>query len=258
LRSVRVVARLDIKGANLIKGIQLEGLRIIGDPNEFARSYYQSGIDELLYIDSVASLYGRNNLYDIVSKTTEDLFVPVTVGGGIRTIDDIARLLKAGADKVAINTAGIISPELITEAVRIFGSQCIVISVVAKRTKRGAWEAYVEGGRERTGLDAVAWAKRAVDLGAGEILLTSVDNEGGLNGYDIHLVQEVASNCSVPVIASGGAGGLRDISQVIEQGHANAVAIASLLHYKKSTVSEIKAYLLKVGVCVRPVVTESY
>jgi cyclase len=257
LSSVRVVARLDIKGTNLIKGIQLEGLRIVGDPNKFARSYYQSGIDELLYIDSVASLYGRNNLYDIVSKTTEDIFVPVTVGGGIRTIDDIAKLLDAGADKVAINTAGIRCQQLITEAVRIFGSQCIVVSVVAKRIKRDAWEAYVEGGRERTGLDAVVWAKRAADLGAGEILLTSVDNEGGLNGYDIDLLQEVSPNCSVPVIASGGAGGLRDIYQVIDQGYANAVAIASLLHYKKSTVSEIKAYLGKFGVSVRPVVTES-
>jgi cyclase len=250
---VRVVARLDIKGANLIKGIQLEGLRVVGNPNEFARSYYEQGADELLYIDAVASLYGRNNLFDIVRRTTEDVFIPVTVGGGVRNIDDVRQLLQAGADKVAINTAAIARPELITEAARTFGSQCIVISIAAKRRVGGGWEAYVEGGREHTGVDAVEWAARAVQLGAGEVIITSVDQEGGCQGYDIELTESISNRCDVPVIASGGAGTTAHLVAAVRDGGANAIAVATILHFKKVTVADIKHGLSEAGIPTRPV-----
>ncbi len=252
MTSVRVVARLDVKGANLIKGIQLEGLRVVGDPNEYARSYYAQGADELLYIDAVASLYGRNNLLEIVKRTTDEIFIPVTVGGGVRSIDDVRQLLRAGADKVAINTAAIARPELITEAARAFGSQCVVISIVAKRRTGGGWEAYTEGGRERTGLDAVEWACRAVDLGAGEVLITSVDQEGGRQGYDIELTAATSNRCAVPVIASGGAGAVDHLRSVVRDGGANAVAVASILHFKQASVSDLKRGLSEAGILVRP------
>ena len=250
---VRVVARLDIKGANLIKGIQLEGLRVVGNPNEFARSYYEQGADELLYIDAVASLYGRNNLFDIVRRTTEDVFIPVTVGGGVRSIDDVRQLLQAGADKVAINTAAIARPELITEAARTFGSQCIVISIAAKRRVGGGWEAYVEGGREHTGVDAVEWAARAVQLGAGEVIITSVDQEGGCQGYDIELTKSISNRCNVPVIASGGAGTTGHLVAAVRDGGANAISVATILHFKKATVADIKHGLSEAGIPTRPV-----
>lgn len=249
---VRVIARLDIKSANLIKGIQLEGLRIVGDPHEFARSYYVQGIDELLYIDAVASLYGRNNLLDIVAQTTDEIFVPVTVGGGVRSIEDIWQLLHAGADKIAINTAAIARPELITEASRAFGRQCIVISIVAKLRDEGGWEAYVEGGRERTDLDAVEWAERAVELGAGEVLITSVDREGGRQGYDTELTKSISSRCAVPVIASGGAGSAGHLVDAVHVGGASAVAVASILHFRQTSVAELKHGLSEVGIPVRP------
>lgn len=250
---VRVVARLDIKGANLIKGIQLEGLRVVGNPNDFARSYYEQGADELLYIDAVASLYGRNNLFDIVKRTTDDVFIPVTVGGGVRSIDDVRQLLHAGADKVAINTAAIAHPELITEAARTFGSQCIVISIAAKRRMEGGWEAYVEGGREHTGLDAVEWAARAVQLGAGEVLITSVDREGGCQGYEIELTKSISSRCSVPVIVSGGAGNPSHLVDAARDGGASAVAVATILHFKQASIADLKHGLSDVGIPVRPV-----
>lgn len=253
MSTLRLIARLDIKGPNLIKGIHLEGLRVIGNPHEFALSYYRQGIDELVYIDSVASLYGRNSLLDIIEATSKDIFVPLTVGGGIRSVDDARTVLRAGADKVAINTAAIGRPGLITEAANIFGAQCIVISIAAKRQPDGSWEAFAETGRERTGLDVLAWSKQAVSLGAGEILLTSVDREGTLKGYDIDLVTQVSRNVSVPVIASGGAGSLGHLSQVIAEGGADAVAVASLLHYQKFSITEMKDHLSASGISIRPV-----
>jgi len=181
MRSFRIIPRLDIKGPNLVKGIHLEGLRVLGKPEDFAFQYYLDGADELLYMDVVASLYGRNNLLEIVRATAEKIFIPLTVGGGIRSIEDIRNLLRAGADKVAINTAAINNPDLIKEAAKTFGSQCIVVSIEAKKKEGGAYEAYTDNGREMTGVEVLSWAKRAVDLGAGEILVTSIDIDDDLD-----------------------------------------------------------------------------
>ena len=175
MSAIRLIARLDIKAPNLIKGVHLEGFRVIGDPNEYARRYYEAGADELVYMDIVASLYQRNSLADIVERSTKDVFVPITVGGGVRTKEDVVKLLQSGADKVAINTAAVQRPELISELARRFGSQCVVLSIEAKRTAAGTWEAFTNNGREHTGFDVIDWAKRGVELGAGEILVTSVD-----------------------------------------------------------------------------------
>jgi cyclase len=249
---LRIIARLDIKGPNLVKGIHLEGLRVIGDPHEHANLYYEQGADELIYVDSVASLYGRNSLLDVVERTARDVFIPVTVGGGVRGTDDIRALLNVGADKVAINTAGIRNPEFITEAARTFGSQCIVVNVEAKQQPSGGWEAYTDNGRERTGVDAVVWARRAVQLGAGELLLTSVDREGTRSGFDLALTREIADSVSVPVIACGGAGSASHVAEAVQLGHADAVAVASVLHYRKETISSIKSHLVSRGISVRP------
>jgi cyclase len=246
----RVIARLDIKAPNLVKGIQLEGLRVIGDPAEHALRYYREGADELLYIDIVASLYQRNSLADLVARTAEEIFVPLTVGGGVRSLDDIKSLLRAGADKVAINTAAVRRPELLTEAARAFGAQCIVVSIEAKQRKQGGWEAYTDNGRERTGLDAVTWAREAVERGAGEILLTSVDREGTRKGFDIDLIGAIAAGATVPVIACGGAGDIEHVSSALKAG-ADAVAVASLLHYKIETVGSLKQGLSDRGHEVR-------
>jgi imidazole glycerol-phosphate synthase subunit HisF len=246
----RVIARLDIKGPNLVKGIHLEGLRVMGDPAEHAVRYYHEGADELLYIDIVASLYERNNLVDVVARTASQIFVPLTVGGGIRKVDDITQLLRAGADKVAINTGALRRPELITEASHIFGSQCIVVSIEAKRRTQGGWEAYTDNGRERTGVDAVEWAHRAVDLGAGELLVTSVDMEGTRRGFDLELVEAIGPKVGVPVIACGGAGSIDHVASAVRAG-ADAVAVASLLHYKTETVGSVKAGLRARGLEVR-------
>jgi cyclase len=237
--NVRLIARLDVKGPNLIKGIHLEGLRVIGDPQEFARRYYEQGADELIYIDIVASLYGRNNLMDIVQHAARDVFVPMTVGGGIRSSDDVRDLLRAGADKVAINTAVVKRPELITEVSRRFGSQCMVLSIEAKSRGDGRWEVYTDCGRERSGIDAVEWAQRGIELGAGEVLLTSIDREGTRKGFDVELIQAVASAVPVPVIASGGYGEARHLAEVVSAG-ADAVAIADALHYNRATIPQLR------------------
>ena len=229
--NIRVIPRLDIKGPNLVKGIHLEGLRVLGRPEEFALGYYNQGADELIYMDVVASLYGRNNLTDIVRRTAENIFIPLTVGGGIRTIDDIREILCAGADKVAINTAAIKNPKLITEAAKKFGSQCIVVSIEAIRRDDRKFEAYTDNGRERTGIDAFAWAQQAVDLGAGEILITSIDREGTRKGFDIDLMSKFTEAINVPVIACGGAGCLEDFAEVILASRVDAVCAASVFHY---------------------------
>jgi cyclase len=249
--NVRLIARLDIKGPNLIKGVHLEGLRVIGDPQEYARRYYEQGADELIYIDIVASLYGRNNLNEIVSHAARNVFVPLTVGGGLRSIDDVRGMLRAGADKVAINTAAIRRPELITEVAERFGSQCMVLSIEAKRIGKDRWEAYTDNGREKTGLDVVDWARRAEKLGAGEILLTSVDQEGTRKGFDVPLVRAVAEAVSIPVIASGGLGTIEHLIEVATTGKADAVASADVLHYKRIGLPEIRAHAIAAGLAVR-------
>jgi imidazole glycerol-phosphate synthase subunit HisF len=251
--NLRLIARLDIKGPNLIKGIQLEGVRKLGDPAEFARRYYDQGIDEILYMDVVASLYDREKLLEIVSRTAEDVFVPITAGGGLRTIDDVREILRAGADKVAINSAATLRPEIITEIAAKFGSQCMVLSIEAKRTGAGRWEAYRDGGREHTGLDAVDWARRGEALGAGEILITSVDREGTGSGFDIELVNTISRAVGIPVIASGGMGKIRDLIAVARDGAADAVAMARVLHYGKLALSDIRDAARADGLPVRRV-----
>lgn len=251
MRKIRLIARLDIKGPNLIKGIHLEGLRVIGSPNEHALRYYLQGADELLYMDCVASLYGRNSLGDIVQSAAQNVFVPMTVGGGIRSVDDATHLLRSGADKVAINTAAVANPKLITEISRHFGSQCMVLSVEAKQVGSEQWEVYTNNGRERTGMDVIAWVKRGVELGAGEILLTSVDREGTRKGFDISLMRAITQEVSVPVIASGGMGKPEDMIDVVQQGGADSVAMADILHYNRATVGDIRRVAQAAGIEVR-------
>lgn len=230
-KNIRIIPRLDIKGPNLVKGIHLEGLRVLGRPEDFARYYYKMGADELIYMDTVASLYGRNSLNDIIVRTANEIFIPLTVGGGIRTIEDIRCVLRSGADKVSINTAAINNPGIIEEAARKFGSSTIVVSIEASRQEKGNYLAYTNNGREYTGVDVLNWAKRVEELGAGEILLTSIDKEGTGSGFDIELTRMVSDIVNIPVIASGGAGKTGDVKAVIENGHADAVSIASMFHY---------------------------
>jgi cyclase len=251
VRNIRLIARLDIKGLNLIKGIHLEGLRVMGLPNEHALRYYLQGVDELIYMDCVASLYGRNHLGAIVSAAAQDIFVPITVGGGIRSLDDVMQILRAGADKVAVNTAAIANPKLITDIARRFGSQCMVLSVEAKQVALGQWEVYTDNGRERTGFDVIEWVKRGVAMGAGEVLLTSVDREGTRKGFDLALVNAVSSEVSVPVIASGGMGKPSDLIDVVDFGGADAVAMADILHYGRASVGDIRNVAQVAGIRVR-------
>ena len=251
-QNARIIARLDIKGPNLIKGIHLEGLRVVGDPHEHALRYYQQGADELLFIDIVASLYQRNNLTDIIKRAADQVFVPITVGGGVRSLQDVSTLMHSGADKVAVNTAAIARPELITEIANRYGSQCMVLGVEAKRVADGRWEAYTDNGRERTGKDVVAWVQEAVSRGAGEILLTSVDQEGTRKGFDIALVQQVCDAVSVPVIASGGFGQASDLAAIAPTG-VSGIAVADALHWKRMSLSDIKHHAGAVGLDVREV-----
>lgn len=229
--TIRIIPRLDIKGPNLVKGIHLEGLRVLGKPEKFARYYYEQGADELLYMDVVASLYGRNNLLEIVEKTSEEIFIPMTVGGGLRTLEDIKKVLRAGADKVSLNTAAIQNPQLVREAANRFGSSTIVVSIEAIRKSDGTYEAYTDNGRVVTGVDVFEWAIRVAELGAGEILLTSIDREGTGKGYDLELTRRIAEFVSIPVIACGGAGNVNHLYEVVNEGKADAVCVASLLHY---------------------------
>ncbi len=253
MKKTRLIPRLDIKGPNLIKGIHLEGLRVIGDPQEHARRYYEQGADELLYVDVVASLYGRNSLHNIVRSAAQDLFVPLTVTGGIRSVDDVRQILRSGADKIGINTAATKRPELIQEVARKFGSQCMVLSIEAKRVGPGRWEAYTDNGREKTGLDVVEWAQRGVELGAGEILLTSIDREGTREGFDLELLAAISRVVPVPVIASGGMGKPSDVARAVFEGAADAVAMADVLHYKRHTLQEIRSEARAAGLNVRNV-----
>ena len=247
----RLIARLDIKGPNVIKGIHLEGLRVVGKPGDLARRYYHDGIDELVYMDSVASLYGRNSILPAIEEAARDVFVPLTVGGGMRSLDDVKAALRSGADKVAINTAAIQRPEFLTEASRAFGSQCVVVSIEAKRRSANHWEALVDNGRERTNVDAVEWAKKAQCLGAGEVLVTSVDQEGTRKGFDYELLDAIQASVSIPVIGCGGAGSADDLRRAYANCKLEAVAIASILHYQSVTVTALKSELAKAQVSIR-------
>jgi cyclase len=251
-KQARLIARLDIKGENLIKGVHLEGLRVIGVPAEYARKYYEQGADEIIYLDIVASLYGRSNLVDIVRRTAQDVFIPMTVGGGVRSLMDVSNLLNAGADKVAINTAAVRMPNLISDVARKFGSQCMVLSIEAKKQSYNKWELYTDCGRERSGIDVVDWVKRAVDLGAGEILVTSIDQEGTRKGFDVELIGSISSAVNVPIIASGGYGSPKHLGQVLEAG-ADAVAFADTLHYGHSTMYDLRTEAISMGYNVRSV-----
>jgi len=281
--TIRIIPRLEIKGPNLVKGIHFEGLRVLGKPEVFARHYYEEGADELIYVDAVASLYGRNSLLPLVEKTASETFVPLCVAGGLRTLDDIREVLRAGADKVALNTAVVNDPDLITRAALKFGSSTIVVSIEAIKHPDGTYEAYTDFGREQSGVDALAWAKQAVKFGAGELLVTSIDRDGSGKGFDLELTQKIAEAVPVPVIAGGGAGKKEDVAAVINEGQADAVSLASLFHYhlvgtlplddeafveegnteflrsgvgfkkiKATSVDELKDYLSAEGFDVRP------
>ena len=245
MRKIRLIPRLDIKGSNLIKSINLEGLRVIGDPNVFAKRYYEQGADEILYVDCVASLYGRNSLKDLISKAAKNVFIPITVAGGIRSVEDAKRILRNGADKIAVNTAAVNNPQLISDLVNKFGSSTVVISIEAKQISLNNWEVFTNNGREKTGIKVTDWVKKTSELGVGEILLTSIDKEGTRQGYDVNLVKSVTDLVNVPVIASGGMGKAEDLKDVVQKGNADAVSMADILHYNRSTLGEIRKIALK-------------
>lgn len=251
MSKIRIIARLDVKGPNVIKGVHLECLRVVGNPAVLAEKYYLDGADELIYMDVVASLYGRQNLLSIVNQTSDKIFIPFTVGGGIRKLDDIKEFLKAGADKVAINTAATKNPQLIRDAAETFGSQCIVGSIESKKVGPNKWEAYTDNGREKTGLDVIEWAKKLEDLGAGEILLTSIDTEGTKKGYDLHLIQEVSKVISIPLVVSGGVGSVNHLVECAKEYDISGMAVASILHYNLAKLKDLKKCLKENNLDVR-------
>lgn len=248
---IRIIPRLDIKGSNVVKPVMTEALRVVGDPHRLIARYFNEGADEIAYIDIVASLYGRNLDLNQLQKVTEGIFIPITVGGGIRSIGDINNVLRAGADKVAINTYALSHPQFLREAVGQFGAQCIVLQVDAKRQPDGHYEPYTDGGREKTGKEVVSWVKRAIDMGVGEVMLASIDREGTRAGFDLELVKSISSFSPVPVIVHGGAGTLDSIYRVIDEGGADAVSASSIFHYSEYQIGEIKKFLAKKGVNVR-------
>ena len=241
----------DVNNGRVVKGTNFVNLRDAGDPVEAAKAYDAQGADELVFLDITASAQARNIILDMVAQVADSIFIPFTVGGGIRTVDDFNALLRAGADKVSVNSAAIRNPSLIQEAAEKFGSQCVVCAIDAKRRPEGGWTVYLNGGRVDTGLDAVEWAKQAVDLGAGEILLTSMDCDGVKNGYDLELTRAVSDSVNVPVIASGGAGAMEHFYDAFTAGHADAVLAASLFHFGEITIPDLKAYLAGRGISVR-------
>ena len=248
--AVRIIPCLDVEDGRVVKGIKFKEIRDAGDPAQLAKMYNDQGADEIVFLDIGASYRSRDIMIDVVEKVSSEVFIPLTVGGGIRSIDDMRAILNAGADKVALCTAAIKEPALLSEGARIFGSQCIVLSVDAKR-EGDRWHAYINGGRDDTGMDAVRWAKDGEKLGAGEILLNSIDMDGTRAGYDLELTKTVSRSVNIPVIASGGAGTLEQMLDAIEQGEAEAVLLASLLHYGEYTVADIKEYLREKGVIIR-------
>lgn len=247
----RVIPCLDVTGGRVVKGVEFVNLRDAGDPVEMAAVYNREGADELVFLDITASSDSRGTMVDVVQRTADQVFIPLTVGGGIRTVEDIRALLSAGADKISINTAALSRPELITEGADVFGTQCITVAIDARQVEPGRWEVFTHGGRRSTGIDTVEWAARAAELGAGEILLTSMDRDGTLAGYDLPLLEEVSAAVNVPVIASGGAGTLGHFAEALEPGRADAVLAASLFHFGTLRVAEVKEYLAERGIPVR-------
>ncbi|MBF0211925.1 MAG: imidazole glycerol phosphate synthase subunit HisF [Magnetococcales bacterium] len=253
----RIIPCLDVREGRVVKGIQFENLRDAGDPVEAARRYDEEGADELTFLDITASHENRDTILEVVRRTAEQVFIPLTVGGGVRVNDDIRRLLQAGADKVGINTAAVFRPEFVREAANQFGSQCIVVAIDAKCVTRDEqnqpirWEIFTHGGRKPTGLDAVEWAVRMEQLGAGEILLTSMDRDGSKNGYDLALTRTIADALTIPVIASGGVGTMQHMLEGLREGHADAVLAASIFHFRQHTIPEVKRHLRDHGVEVR-------
>ncbi len=248
---IRVIPCLDVKDGRVVKGVNFVNLRDAGDPVEQAKIYDEAGADELCFLDITASHENRDTIFDVVARTAEQCFMPLTVGGGVRTLDDIRKLLVAGADKVSINTAAVIDREFVREAAQKFGSQCIVVAVDAKGVGPGKWEIFTHGGREPTGIDALGFAKQVTRLGAGEILLTSMDRDGTKNGFDLDVTRAIADGVSVPVIASGGVGSLEHLVDGVNKGHASAVLAASIFHFGEFSIGEAKQYMHDAGVAVR-------
>ena len=251
MHTKRIIPCLDVKEGRVVKGTNFVGLRDAGDPVERAAAYDLEGADELVFLDITATFEERKAMLDVIKKTAGQVFMPLTVGGGISSVEDIRKALRAGADKTSLNSAAVKNPQLIAEGAKLFGSQCIVLAIDARRVGDHKWEVYVQGGRKPTGLDAVEWAKQGVALGAGEILLTSMDADGTKNGYDVELTKAITSAVNVPVIASGGAGKLEDFYEVLVEGGADAVLAASLFHYKELSIAEVKGYLRSKGIEVR-------
>lgn len=255
MKNLRLIARLDIKGPNVIKGIHLEGLRVVGNPNELAKKYYNQGVDELIFMDTVASLYGRNQLSEIINKATKNVFIPITVGGGIRNIEDVKQILRIGADKVAVNTAVVANPSFIDQIAQKFGSQCCVLSIEAKKIQDNLWEVMTNNGRERTGKSVVEWAVEGVKRGAGEVLITSVDKEGTRKGFDVELISAVTKAVSTPVIASGGMGEAEHLVTMVMNTNVDAVAMADILHFDRCKIEDIRIATKVSGIDVRSIET---
>jgi len=251
VRNVRVIPCLDVDDGRVVKGVNFVGLRDAGDPVELAARYDAEGADEIVFLDITASSGNRQTMVDVVARTAEQVFIPLTVGGGVRSVDDARGLLRAGADKVGVNTSAVARPELVTELAREFGSQCVVVAIDARRTA-GAWEVFTHGGRKPTGLDAVSWAAEVEKLGAGEILLTSMDRDGTRDGFDLELTRQVVGACRLPVVASGGVGTLDHLVEGARDGGADAVLAASIFHFGEHTVAEAKGHLAAAGLSVRP------
>lgn len=251
MHTIRVIPCLDVNNGRVVKGVNFVNLRDAGDPVEIATAYDAAGADEVVFLDITASSDGRRTVVDMVREVAKKLFIPFTVGGGIRTVDDFKEILREGADKVAVNSAAIKRPELIREASEKFGAQCVVVAIDAKRNDKGSWNIYLNGGRVDTGIDAIEWAKKAESLGAGEILLTSMDCDGTKAGFDVELTRAVSDAVGIPVIASGGAGALEHFEDAVKEGHADAVLAASLFHYKELEINEVKSYLRDKGIEVR-------
>ena len=252
MRSVRIIPALDVHGGRVVKGTNFVNLRDAGDPVELAARYDEMGADELVFLDITASSDGRDTIVDVARRTAEEVFIPFTVGGGVRSVEDARRLLRVGADKVFVNTSAVARPEVVSDIAEEFGSQCVVVAIDARKTEREAWEVYTHGGRKPTGLDAVSWAAECERLGAGEILLTSMDRDGTREGFDLDLTRAVADACNVPVIASGGVGTLEHLVDGVISGGADAVLAASIFHFGDHTVREAKDLMAARGITVRP------
>lgn len=251
MKNIRIIPRLDIKGPNVVKPVHAEALRVVGNPRELISRYYEEGADEIIYLDIVASLYQRGLDLDLLKSASENIFIPFTVGGGIRSIQDINNVLRVGADKVAINTYAVYNPDFLGKAVKTFGSQCIVLYVEAKKIGENKWEAYTDGGREKSGIDAIEWIKRAIDLGVGEILISSIDHDGTRKGYELELIKAITSFAPIPVIANGGGGNMESIKDVVLKSKADAVAASSVFHYNDFSVFDLKKYLSANNISVR-------